>query len=132
MNILNSTYTFFQKNYKHKLETALKGKFGAFKQNDGSCQVPEYFQTLEGKKWYRGQDSEGNLFFATDTDLQLVIENREIFWDSTFAPVNRIKDFHQLSTLSVREVMRNGAIFAHPLIFILNRNIKNKKLKLLN
>ena len=89
----------------HKLSTARSKKFGHLdNENNETFVVSEYFKKLsDGTLFYRGEDSLGNHFFATNKDLLKIIENREFFFDSTFLPVQKIPFFHQISTLSIRE-----------------------------
>ena len=112
----------------HKLSTARSKKFGHLdNENNETFVVSEYFKKLsDGTLFYRGEDSLGNHFFATNKDLLKIIENREFFFDSTFLPVQKIPFFHQLSTLSIRENLENDAVFSNPLIFILNKNKKTE------
>ena len=112
----------------NKLSTARSKKFGNLNnENNETFVVSDYFKKLsDGTLFYRGEDSLGNHFFATQQDLIKIIENREFFFDSTFLPVSKISFFYQLSILSIRETLENGAILSNPLIFILNKNKKTQ------
>ena len=90
-----------------------------------------YFHKIKDENWFRGNDSAGNLYFATDNDLEKLVLQKEFFFDSTFSPVARIAQFHQLSILSVYEELPNGAYFSNPLVFVLNKNKKTENYRLI-
>ena len=111
----------------HKLATARTKKFGRLNDEHENFVVSDYFQKLsDGTLFYRGEDHLGNHYFATNTDLMKIIENREFFFDSTFLPVSKISFFYQLSILSIRENLANEAVHSNPLVFILNKNKKSE------
>ena len=90
-----------------------------------------FFHKIKDEQWFRGSDSAGNFYFATDNDLEKLVQEKEFFWDSTFSPVARISQFHQLSILTVYEELPNGAYFSNPIVFILNRNKKTENYRVI-
>ena len=62
----------------HKLSTARSKKFGNLNnENNETFVVSDYFKKLsDGTLFYRGEDSLGNHFFATQQDLIKIIESR--------------------------------------------------------